>query len=227
MAMDQWVRLPSAWIEQGRLRELRWTKSGHSGSDNIAALMVLSPIAHHADNVGVARCTYDGLSLATGLSRSKVSNGLSVLEELGVIEREPSGRSTFRLTNYNVPGGWSKFPARGMYSSRRIIAFDHFKLRTMTELHALKFFYLVARRRSNQTNLAYISYDKIEEYSDIERSRIRGAISLLASVGLVHVEHTPRRYNDVGTANAYRLPFIDPYVHFGTRGRDPDFAIED
>ena len=225
MAMREWVRLPSKWIEEGRLSELHWTNSKMSGSDNIAALMVLLPIAHNADDVGLAKCTYDQLSLATGLSRSKVSNGLSVLEKLGVIEREPSGRSTFQLTNYHAPGGWSKLPARRMYSSGRIIAFDHFNLRTMTELHALKLYYLFARRRSNDTNMAHLSYDKIEDYSGIERGRIRKAISFLASVGLVHVEHVPSRLNERGTANAYRLPFLDPYVHLGTRGRDPDFAV--
>jgi hypothetical protein len=45
------------------------------------------------------------------------------------------------------------------------------------------------------------------------------------SVGLVHVERTESRLNDRGTANAYRLAFLDSYVHFGTRGRDPDFAV--
>src|SRR6266849_4559871 len=108
------------------------------GSDNIAALMVLSPIAHHADDAGLAKCTYDELCLATGLSRSKVANGLSVLEEREVIERKPSGRSTFQLANYNEAGGWSKLPARRTYgASGGIIAFQDFTLRTRTELDAL------------------------------------------------------------------------------------------
>jgi DNA-binding transcriptional ArsR family regulator len=224
MAMRDWVRLPSAWIENGGLDELHWTLSETSGSDNLAALMVLAPIAHNADEEGLARCTYDSLSLATGLSRAKVSAGLSVLAEHELIEREPAGRSTLRLENYNVAGGWSKLPAKRMYSSGRIMAFDHFHLRSMTELHALKLYYLFARRRSNETNMAHISYDKIEEATGIDRHRIRKAISFLASVGMVHVEHIPSRLNARGIANAYRLPYLDPYVHMGTRGRDSDFA---
>ena len=94
----------------------------------------------------------------------------------------------------------------------------------MSELHALKLYYLFARRRSSQTNMAHLSYDKIEEYAAIERHRIKPAISLLINAGLIHVERTESRSNDRGTANAYRLAFIDPYLHFGTRGRDPDFA---
>lgn len=225
MKMREWVRFPSKWIEDGGLKQLQWTNSEVSGSNNVAALMVLAPIAHHADDEGMAVCTYDCLALATGLSRAKVSAGLTVLEKLQVIDRAPSGRSTFRLLNYSEAGGWSKLPARGLYGAGRIIGFEHFHLRTMNELHALKLYYLFARRRSNSTNMAHISYDKIEAYTGIARPRIRKAISFLASVGMVHVEHIPSRANERGTANAYRLPFIDPYVHLGTRGRDTDFAL--
>ncbi|MCP3473817.1 helix-turn-helix domain-containing protein [Bradyrhizobium sp. CCGUVB1N3] len=225
MKKREWVRLPSKWIEDGGLKQLQWTNSEASGSNNIAALMVLAPIAHHADDEGMAICTYDRLALATGLSRAKVSAGLTVLEKLQVIDRAPSGRSTFQLLNYNEAGGWSKLPARGLYGAGRIIGFEHFHLRTMNELHALKLYYLFARRRSNSTNMAHISYDKIEAYTGIARPRIRKGISFLASVGMVHVEHVPSRANERGTANAYRLPFIDPYVHLGTRGRDTDFAL--
>ncbi len=225
MPMQEWVRLPSRWIADGELRKLHWTNGTTSGSDNIAALMVLAPLAHHADGQGLAKCTYDQLTLATGLSRSKVSKGLSVLEALAVIERNVEGRSTFRLMNYAAAGGWSKLPARRMYNAGRIVAFEHFKLRTMTELHALKLYYLFARLRSTDTNMAHLSYDKIEDYAGVDRVRIRAAISFLAAIGLVYVEHLRSNLNDRGTANAYRLAFLDPYVHHGTRGRDPDFAL--
>ena len=84
MRMRDWVRLPSRWIEDGGLQELHWTKSGASGSDNAAALMVLAPIAHVADDDGVATCTYDRLTLATGLlghrmGRRRVLLGASAL----------------------------------------------------------------------------------------------------------------------------------------------------
>jgi hypothetical protein len=224
MSMRNWVRLPSQWIDDDGLWDFQWGGGAPAGSDCAAALMVLAPIAHHADDEGLARCTYDQLSLATGLSRSKIANGLSVLNEFDLIDRAPSGRSTFKLSKYNERGGWSKFPARPLYAGGRITAFEHFTLRTMTELHALKLYYLFARRRSNDTNMAHISYEKIEEYTWIDRAKIRRAISLLAAVGLVHVERTPSTLNDYGMANAYRLAHLDPYVHLGTRGRDPDFA---
>ena len=222
MGMPDWVRLPSKWIEEGGLEQLDWSASKPSGSDNTAALMVLAPLAHNADENGLAKCTYDKLALATGLSRSKVSAGLSVLDEIGVVERECAGRSTFELQNYNLAGGWSKLPARRLYHGGRIIASEQFHLRAIAELHALKLYYLFVRRRSSQTNMAHLSYDKIEEYSGIERHRIKGGLSLLASLGLIHVEHLRSRLYEGRPANAYRLTYLDSYNHLGTRGRGED-----
>src|SRR3954454_20409578 len=115
MAMRAWGRLPSRWIEDGGLEFLDWTATTPSGADKTAALMVLAPLAHHANEGGLAKRSYDQIALATGLSRAKVSAGLSVLAELDVIEREPNGRSTFLLNNYSLAGGWSKFPAQRLY----------------------------------------------------------------------------------------------------------------
>lgn len=225
MRMRDWVRLPSRWIEDGGLQDLQWTRAEASGADNAAALMVLAPIAHVADDEGLASCTYDRLTLATGLSRAKVANGLSVLADLGVIDRKPSGRSSIQLTNFGNGHSWSKLPARKLYTSGgRIIGFQHFTLRSISELHALKLYYLFARRRSNETNMAHLSYDKIEDYAGIERHRIKPAISVLLNAGLLHVERTESRSNERGTANAYRLAFLDSYLHFGTRGRNPEYA---
>lgn len=220
MALRDWVRLPSRWIEGGGLKHLRWGATG-AGANNTAALMVLSPIAHLAnDEDGAAKCTYSALETATGLSRAKIAGGLDVLAALGVVERAPQGRSTFRLCNYDRTGGWCKLPARRQYdASGQIMAFKDFHLRTATELHAMRLYYLFAARRGNDTNMANISYDKIEEYSGVDRARIRSAISMLAATGLVHVEHIPSMANQYGTANAYRLAHLDTRVHMGTRGR--------
>lgn len=58
------------------------------GSDNVAALMVLTAIAHHADpDSGLSRLTYDQTAAITGLSRAKISGGLDLLEERGIIHR--------------------------------------------------------------------------------------------------------------------------------------------
>ena len=62
MALQKWVRLPSKWIRQQGLRALQWDRDGR-GADNIAALMTLTAIAHHANaKRGVAKLTYDAMS---------------------------------------------------------------------------------------------------------------------------------------------------------------------
>jgi DNA-binding transcriptional ArsR family regulator len=219
MALPDWVRLPSAWIEDHGLKQLRWGGDG-KGSDNTAALMALAVIAHHAnEKSGAARLTYDVLCTATGLSRSKLSNGLDVLERIGVVARRPEGRSSYKLTGFDPKRGWAKLPAKRLYSSGRVYAFDDFRLRSATELNALKLYFLFVARRGRDTNMANISFDKIEEYTDIERPKIKAATSLLATLALVYVEHVPSNINEYGIANAYRIVGLDSYVHMGTRGR--------
>ena len=222
MVTQQWVRLPSAWIRQGHLKSLRWGNSG-TGSDNVAALMALAAIAHHADQeTGIARITYDEVCEATSLSRAKLSNGLDVLEGVHVVERTFAGRSSYKLAGFNPRSDWAKFPAKSMYAARRIAAFDNFRLRQRSELDALKLFLLFVAFRDNSTNLANISFLKIEEYTGIERARIKAATSLLASFEMTYIERTRSSANDYGVANAYRVVGVEPYVHMGTRGRGMD-----
>lgn len=221
----EWVRLPSKWIAEYRLGSLSW-KNGGTGADRIAALMALTVIAHSADEeTGIARVTYDHFCDTTGLSRAKVSSGLDELQRIGVIEREPDdARSNFRLAAYKRDGGWAKFPLRSMYSSNTIAAFNDFRLRRMAELDALKLFFLLVAMRNNRANVALIGYDKIELYTGIPRNRIKTAISFLASLSLVYVEHIPSRESPNGVANAYRIVGISPYNHMGTRGRTVEDA---
>lgn len=210
--------LPSAWINDGGLHRLRWTK-GH-GSDAVAALMVLAPIIHHADRAtGVARITYTQLELATSLSRTKISAGLSVLESLGIIERAVRARSTYVVCNFDPSNGWAKFPASRLYRDGQIVFFAELNLRKRAELDALKLWYLFAARRDNSANLAKLTYDQIEEATGIARDRIKSGLSLLAANGLIHVEQIPSRHSEYGIANAYRLPQIDSSRHMGSTGR--------
>lgn len=219
MALDNWVKLPTDWINEGGLTRLRWGGSS-IGADNIAALMTLIVIAHHADRTsGIAKLTYDALCRASSLSRAKASCGLSVLEGGNLIEREPFGRSTYMLKSYSNTGGWAKLPARNLYNHDRISAFSELTLRRPVELHAIKLYLLFIARRGNDTNMAHISYDKITEYTAIERNNIKSGISLLAALGLVHVEHVPSTTSQFGISNGYRVAHIEPFSHMGTRGR--------
>lgn len=221
MAMQPWVRLPVGWIESGGLTKLTWGKDG-LGSKNVAGLMVLMAIAHHADSdTGVATITYDQLEAATGLSRSKVSNGLDALQELGVIVRAPRGRSTYGLVGYEI-NPWGRLPAKRMYKGDEIVAFKEFKLRAPIELNALKIYYLITARRDWVTNIAFISWDKIVEYTGIRRERIKSALSFLVVNELIQSEQHRTNKSATGVFTGYRLVGIDPYRHAGTTGRSDE-----
>jgi hypothetical protein len=220
MRLSPWIRLPSYWIIEKGLKQFTWHHGGQ-GADNTAALMALTAIAHVADEEsGIAHVTYNRLCEVTGLSRAKLSNGLGILKIAKLIEPGPDeARSTYKLCQYDPLKGWAKFPAKHMYSGGRIVAFDEFRLRKMTELHALKLFFLFAAFRDQSTNFAVIGYPRIEEYTGISHSRIKSAISFLASLSLVYVEHLPRRDGENGVINAYRLVGIESFRHMGTQAR--------
>jgi hypothetical protein len=222
MALQKWVRLPSGWILHHGLKQLKWESNGR-GSDNTASLMALVAIAHHADEEsGIARLTYDALCNAIGLSRAKLSNGLDVLEHIGVITRKSDGRSSYKLLNFDPKNDrWGKLPAKCMYSAGRIFAFDDFRLRTATELNALKLFLLFVAQRDTTTNMANISFDKIEIYTGIDRPKIKAATSLLAALSMIYVEHIPSN-SSTYFSNAYRVVGVDPYNNMGTTGRGMD-----
>lgn len=223
MAMQKWVRLPSEWIEEHGLKEFQW-KNG--GSDNTAALLALLAIAHRADQeTGIAKVTYDQICAATDISRAKLSNGLSLLQRRGIIERWTDGRSSILLVDYDMKQGWCKLPAKSLYVGPTVEAFQHFLLRNRAELNALKLYLLFAARRGRDTNLANISFDKITEYSGVRRHEIKPATSMLAALSLAFVERLPSDASEHGVANAYRLAGVEPTMHMGTRGRR-DLAAE-
>jgi hypothetical protein len=219
MSLQSWVKLPTGWITDDKgLRGLRWTAD--QGANNLAALMMLVVIAHHADpELGLARLTYNQLGDFAGLSRAKVSGGLTVLEERRLVERRATGRSSFQLISYDPSKRWGKLPARRLYTNGRIGFFASMTLRKSAELHALKLYLLFVAMRDNSINLAKISYDRIEDYTDINRYHIKPALSVLAANGVVHVENVPAS-GDYGVANAYRIAFIDDRRHFGTTLRN-------
>lgn len=226
MLLQPWVKLPNRWIEDGGLHQFRWTHG--QGADELAALLALAVISHHADaTTGVAYLTYSRMGEVTGLSRAKLSAGLSVLEERSLIERQPAGRSSYRIEDYNPQVGWAQFPARGLYKNGVIPTFTDLNLRHRAELDALKLYYLFASRRDRNTNKAHISYLTIEEYSGVHHDSIRRALSLLAVAGLVHVEQGSSGQYEGGVSNAYRLAHLHPRSHAGTTGRrDQDWLLE-
>ncbi len=224
----EWVAFPTKWIEDGGLQKFRWKAAGGQGTASLVLLVVL---AHNTDqSSGVVRMTYDAMTEAAGLSRAMVAAALELLIKRKRIVRAPEiGRSAFRLTDFDkTVAGWGKIPVRGLYTGPRIPAFAAFHLRSIAELDAMKIYLLLVARRNNHTNYANLTYDHIEGYTGIARDRIKGALSFLSALYLVHVDHVKSTVSDRGMANAYRLVHLEPHKHMGTSGRAleaDDFAV--
>lgn len=223
MKLPQFTKMPLAWVNDGRLKRFRWNDEG---SDNLAALMAYLVILNHVEaESGVARITYDRLSAAASLSRQKVSAGLDILQRRKMITREPEGRSTIGLRDYNAAEHWAKIPARGLYRGGEVMGLAEFRLRRRAELDAMKLYFLFAARRNRETNMAQISYGKIEEATGITENYIRNALTVLGANGLVHVERLQSNQSELGISNAYRLCHLHTRVHMGTTGRKDDFGF--
>lgn len=210
MQMSNWVLLPTQWIEDGGLTALSWADKERR-SDYIAALMVLIALAHRASRGTLeGRMTYDELTAATHLSRSKVSMGLNVLEELKVILRQPNGQSTYRLP-FEEKGRWGKLPARALYSSGSISFLKNFNLRLRSELDALKIYLLLINRKSFDRNAVELAYSSISRYSGISEAYIADALAFLTQLGLIRVDYTPLE-DRFGKASIYRITHLEPHT---------------
>lgn len=217
------VKLPVRWIDAGGLNAFRW---GQGGSDETAALMLLTVLAHHMDpDDGSVRLTYDQLCHAGSLSRAKVAGGLAILEARGLVERVTGQRSGYRVCNYNPEANWAKLPVRGLYRLGRVHAFTEFKLRSRVEMDALKLYLLFAARRHKDLNMAPISYERITANAGVANDRIRPALNILAVNDLVHTERFTSAQAEGGIAHAYRLTHLDGNRHLGTIGRENDFDL--
>lgn len=225
MKRPPWVKLPTGWIEAGGLKAFHWKKD--EGSAGIAALMDLLVIAHHADpSTGRAVLTYEALRLATGLSGTKVANGLDVLEARELIGRAAGGRSGYQLFGYDPERGWAKLPARGLYAGDVVAAFSDFRLRRKAELDALKAYLAIVARRDRNRNRAYLTYDQFEDYAGIPKPRVKSALSVLTHSGLIYTDQVASNVNVDRVAHAYRPAHLDSYIHQGTKGRSDEAAFD-
>lgn len=215
-----WARLPVGWIEENGLQRFTWRAHG---SNSTAALLVLIVLAHHQDpDTGIAKITYSKLCLAANLSRLKVSEGLKLLAAEGLLRC--SSQSTYQLLDPIEGGRWGKLPCSKLYNGDTIRAFGQIHLRSPAELDAIKIYMLFVARRNWATDWVNLTYDSISEYSGMDRSRIKPALSLLTIWGLIFTDHRPSKNNLNGVTCAYRLAHLSPYRHMGTTGRGMEEA---
>lgn len=171
--MKEWVKMPSGWLSnksESVLKKLKWI--GSDKANGTAALMIYIVFIHQAsDSKTVSRsalksegrfqASYDLIATVTGLSRQKISAGISILESFSLIEVDRSIKpSVYRMVEYEKKSPWAKLPKKGLYSADRsyIDLFQHFNLRNKVELYALKVYLVIVAFRSDSENYASLTY---------------------------------------------------------------------
>jgi hypothetical protein len=214
-----WATLPTDWIQLGELRRFTWQTYG---ADATAALAIYVALVIKANRDGitdeaaraarppnalVTTATYDVLQDYTLLSRSMVSSALKMLRDRRLVEPVGNHRArSYHLGGCRDSNRWAKLPQSPWYRGKKgLEPLRSFSFRSKTELTALKLYLLLATFRNNDTDLTSISYAKITEYSGIERSDIKRAISLLINHQLVHVLHDQQLNAFSAPYNAYRI----------------------
>ena len=222
--LRQWKDLP----EQGRVMVVNWRSNfapGLLAKDDARFFhiirdprdVLLSGTRYHETT---ARATYDDLMIATGISRTKISDGLDILAKRNLIVRGPEGRSTFGLTNYGEEHRWAGLPAKPLYDPHwSIPMFEDFHLRKPAELDAVKLYLAFAARRDTGQNVTRMTYNHISDYAGIKLGRIKRALGILNINGLITVESYERMDGLPGASHGYRLAHLYPTLHAGTTGR--------
>jgi len=139
--------------------------------------------------------TYDDIENNTFVARGEIKSSLNLLqkEKLITVTRSCAG-NVYRILG-NVESRFAQVPtAIFNYSLLQYFTLKHSVIqqnqRRQTALDALKLYYLFLAIRNNRDNRARIGYDKIVEYTGIQRKNIRRSISLLIEIGLINCENS-------------------------------------
>ena len=220
MGEPTWAQLPSKWILEGELTDFRWQT--HKGNATAALLILIAlcllqnlaklpskrkdaPVVPGGREV---RASYDALMAMTNVSRAKVSAGLKLLKHYEVIEATAT-RGVYRLTDVSTPGSWCKLPQSFLLGRVEIISFaKHLRLRSPSELDALKIYLLMLALRNRKTEDAWVGYDKIITLTGVDRNRVATAKSHLYAWGLMAervVDVDPMGRNTGKPVTLYRI----------------------
>lgn len=209
-----WGQAPSWWIKEGLLKQLDWNNNELGrGAAKLAALKIYLTIVTlgavvESENTRkyVAKLTYNRISCAAKLSRKLISEGLSVLIKLKLIDVEEEGRSRlYSLSGFEI-GNWCKIPIGALWNSKEeiIVPLNELNMRNKIELYALKMYFYLLSIRTNTSESVNVSFKKISEKTGIPERYIPRAytyligIRMLAYVDKFREERFPNDYYLVG-----------------------------
>lgn len=200
--MKPWVKLPSKFVLDGRLKELLWIddKVGKP-SHKVAALKLYVALSMRAESNEIfshyidayisrysAQVTYEELTELTALSRSSIASGIDILVELGLLIVGKDGRKNiYHFPRFDGSKDWCKLPCRALLSrdGKRIEAFHKLKLRSKIELYALKMFIYLCAVRDNHSHYTSASFERINMQTSIPEADIPRTHAYLSGIGLI------------------------------------------
>ena len=194
----EWARFPSEWVGES-LRNFRVADPGALHALKLYLSLALY-IPRHAwlDGTGQAEAfpvTYEKWQELSGLDRSSISFGLKTLKQnkLFNIDSQIGRKSSYQLTG-DIRKGYARIPLTLTKARLKYFGMtgtiEQYERRPLA-LDSLKLYVLLLAFRNSATNRSVITYDKITSYSDIKRARIHPALSFLAAMDLIVVEHLP------------------------------------
>ncbi len=162
----------------------------------------------------VARATYDDLAMLAGLSRARVSAGLQKLLAMKMIWRVDQS-STYGLSGYGPGKRWAKLPGQALLSDAGTTfqPYTHFRLRSRTELNAVKLHFYYASTRGKNALYSMVAYPMIQMRTGISEREIPRANSLLVSCGiLARTRGLPSEDAMTHESNKYYLTGYDSFI---------------
>ena len=225
MSVLKWKKIPTGWINETSLGELKWARG--EGSTNSAALMVYICLGTYASvnddpvagvMAGQAKPTYQEIKNFCGISRDLINRGLRKLEDMGLIEVKRNGVGVIYtiLGLGNANKRWGKIPHA--YFSRKgemRNVFGGLNVRSKETLHALKIYLMAIKYRDSVNNYARFSYDKIESFAGIHRPHIKPALCLLTENKLLMIDMVKAKESRY-RHNLYRIIGVSGTTHLAT-----------
>jgi hypothetical protein len=127
---------------------------------------------------------------------------LGVLNERQLVVTHRIGNANgYLLTGYDDKG-WAKLPRGHLLDESR---FKGVGIRGGFNLNAIKLYLALATFRTNNARSVFLSYDKIEKYTNIPRPRIRRAIDVLLNHDWISISSQAVAAGEKKPANVYLL----------------------
>jgi hypothetical protein len=188
--------MPSNWITRANgLRAFQPNEAGASVSALKILLAIVSEIRQEGPDDGPrAYVTYTQLQEITGLSRGMIRPGLEKLRGLVKLEHGDGRENAYSIIGYPPPGagGWAMVPTARL---RKLGVLKKLSTRSTLDLAALKLYLVLTAFRDARSGEASISYEKIGDYTGLDRNDVSRAMSRLIDLDLVRI-HSGRESSD-------------------------------